>query len=66
MAAVNPDIWPMPSTRPQQIDRAQKGGSLSDFTKSGDYFMRELLTDIWDDINQQYGTDVQLPPGSTQ
>ncbi len=65
MAAVDQDIWPMPATRPRQVDRKQKkAGIVSDFTRSGDYFMKEELTEIWDEVNKKYGTDVKLPPAS--
>ena len=66
MAAINEDIWPLPSTRPLQVDRSQKGGTMSDFTKSGDFFMKALLFDIWDEVNKEYGTDVVLPDASVQ
>ena len=66
MAAINEDIWPLPSTRPMQVDRSQKGGTMSEFTKSGDFFMKALLFDIWDEVNKEYGTDVELPDASVQ
>ena len=65
MAAIDEDIWPMPSTRPRQVDRSRKGeGVMSDFTKSGDYFMKDILTEIWDEVNKRSGTNVKLPPSS--
>ena len=33
------------------------------FTKSGEVMMRDVLEDIWSDVNAKYGTDAQLPPG---
>jgi ribonuclease Z len=64
MAAIDEDIWPMPPTRPTEVDRSRKAGIMSDFTKSGDYFMKEELTEIWDKVNRDYGTDAKLPEGS--
>jgi len=64
MAAIDEDIWPAPSTRPKQIDRSQKGGTMSEFTKSGDFFMKDLLSEIWDDVNKNNGTNAKLPDGS--
>ena len=64
MAVVDGDIWGLPPTRPLQVDRSQKGGTMSDFTKSGDYFMKDLLEQIWDEVNQKYGTNAKLPAGS--
>jgi ribonuclease Z len=64
MAAIDEDIWALPSTRPKQVDKSQKGGTMSEFIKSGDYFMKELLSEIWDEVNRNYGTDAKLPAGS--
>ena len=65
MAAIDEDIWAIPSTRPKQIDPGQKGGTMSDFTKSGDYFMKEELTRVWDEVNRNNGTNAKLPDSST-
>ena len=55
----------MPSTRPKQINHSQKGkGIMSAFTKSGDYFMKEELTEMWDKINKKYETNTKLPSSS--
>jgi ribonuclease Z len=64
MAAIDEDIWPLPPTRPWQVDRNQKGGTMSDFTKSGDYFMKDLLQKVWGDVNKKYGSNAKLPAGS--
>ncbi len=64
MAAIDQDIWPAPSTRPKQTDQSQKGGTMSEFTKSGDFFMKDLLSEIWDDVNKNNGTNAKLPDGS--
>jgi hypothetical protein len=37
---------------------------MSEFVKSGDFFMKEELTKIWDEVNKEYGTDAKLPPSS--
>ena len=37
---------------------------MMEFTISGDYSMKEELTELWDEVNKEYGTDVQLPDGS--
>lgn len=63
-AAINEDIWPLPATRPEEPDSNQKGSSMSNFIKSGDYFMEEELRQIWDEVNRNKGTDVQLPSSS--
>jgi hypothetical protein len=37
---------------------------MSDFTKSGDYFMKDLLQQIWGEVNEKYGSKAKLPAGS--
>ncbi len=64
MAAIDQDIWPLPATRPLLVDQSQKGGSMSDFTKSGDFFMKETLEKIWNDVNKNYGSNAKLPASS--
>jgi len=64
MAAIDEDIWPLPPTRPWQVDRSQKGGTMSDFTKSGDFFMKDLLDKIWGEVNEKYGSKAKLPASS--
>jgi ribonuclease Z len=64
MAAIDEDIWPLPPTRPWQVDRTQKGGTMSEFTQSGDYFMKDLLTEIWDEVNKNNNASAKLPASS--
>ena len=63
MAAIDEEIWPTPPTRPK-VAEAKGTQKLSEFSISGDYFMKDLLTEIWDDVNERHGTNVQLPAGS--
>ena len=63
MAAIDEDIWPSPATRPK-VAEEQGTEKMSEFTISGDFFMKDLLTGIWDDVNKRQGTDVELPDGS--
>jgi ribonuclease Z len=64
MAAIDEDIWPLPPTRPWQVDKNRKAETMSDFVKSGDYFMKELLQQIWDEVNENNATDAKLPDAS--
>jgi ribonuclease Z len=64
MAAISQDIWPMPPTRPFEPHTGEKIGEMSEFTVSGDYFMKELLQEIWDETNEQFGTDIPMPESS--
>ncbi len=62
MAVVDGEIWPSPPTRPKVAeDKSEE--ILSEFILSGDYFMEELLTDIWAETAAEFGSDAQLPPG---
>ena len=36
--------------------------TYGEFTKSGEVMMREVLEQIWGEINEKYGTNAQLPP----
>lgn len=62
MAVVDEDIWPSPPTRPK-VAKDESEETLSQFILSGDYFMKDLLTDIWADTVAEFGSDAQLPPG---
>lgn len=62
MAAIDEDVWPSPPTRPKIAE--DKGTEvLSEFMLSGDYFMEELLTTIWEDTVAEFGSNAKLPPG---
>ena len=65
MAAIDKEIWPMPATRPKQVDRTQATETLSEFIISGDFFMKDLLSGLWDEVNRDNGSDAVLPDGST-
>ena len=61
MAAVDQDIWPLPATREKVVDQSL-AQTYGEFTKSGELMMRDVLEPIWDEINEKYGTNAQLPP----
>ena len=60
MAAVDQDIWPLPPTRKKLVkqERALKYG---EFTASGEVMLRDVLEQIWSDVNKKYGIDAKLP-----
>ncbi|WP_422040662.1 guanitoxin biosynthesis MBL fold metallo-hydrolase GntH [Roseibium sp.] len=62
MAVIDEDIWPSAPTR-QKVAEEKGSETLSKFVLSGDFFMEELLTDIWNEANKAYGSDAKLPPG---
>jgi len=61
MAAVDHEIWPLPATREKVVDQSLVQ-TYGEFTKSGEVMMREVLEQIWGEVNQKYGTNAQLPP----
>ena len=61
MAAVDQEIWPMPATRKKMVKPDLQVG-YGDFTRSGEWWQRDVLQEVWDDANKKYGTNAQLPP----
>ena len=63
MAAIDEDIWPLPSSiRPIPADPSKALG-FSDFVLGGRDNFVDVLKNYWDDINEEYGTSVPYPPG---
>ena len=65
MAAVDEDIWPLPGTREAIVDQSQQL-TYSEFTASGEVMMRDVLEQIWGEVNQKYGVNAQLPPPKSE
>ena len=62
MAAVDEDIWPQPSTIPLvPPDPNLQRTSMSDFVKSGRVVHKELLEEIYAEINEQFGSNAKVP-----
>ncbi len=62
MAAIDEDIWPQPGLqRPQPPDLSLRIG-FSPFIMGGRVPYQDVVQEIYDEINAQYGTNVQ-PPG---
>ena len=62
MAAIDEDIWPQPSTIPLvPPDRSLRRTTMSQFTVGGRVVHRELLKEIYADINKKYGTNIPAP-----
>jgi ribonuclease Z len=62
MAAVEEDIWPMPATRPlvppdPKLQRTQ----MSDFIRGGRVVHRDVLQNVYDFINEKFGSDEKVP-----
>jgi ribonuclease Z len=62
MAAIDEDIWPQPSTIPLvPPDPKLTRTTMSDFTLAGRVVHRELLEEIYAEINEQFGSNAQVP-----
>lgn len=62
MAAIDEDIWPQPATQAKlPPDLSQRIG-FTDFIAGGRVPFRDVVQQIYDEINEQYGTDAK-PPG---
>jgi ribonuclease Z len=61
MAAIDEDIWPEPATR-KKVVHPKTQAKYGEFTASGEVIMRDVLEDVWSDINKEYGINAQLPP----
>ena len=65
MAAIDEDIWPLPPAREMVVDESQRQ-TYGEFTKSGEWMMRDVLEKVWGDVNAKYGTDAKLPPAEAE
>ncbi len=62
MTAIDEDIWPQPPTQPKlPPDMSQRVG-FSDFITGGRVHFRDVVQQIYDEINERYGSSAQ-PPG---
>ncbi len=63
MAAVDEDIWPLPSTIPLvPPDPSIRRTELSQLMLDGRVVHKELLEELYAEINARYGSNFQLPP----
>jgi ribonuclease Z len=62
MAAIDEDIWPQPSNIPLvPPDPKLQRTALSDFMLGGRVVHRELLEEIYAEINEQFGSNAKVP-----
>ncbi len=55
----NEEIWPQPSVYgKKEPDMSQRIG-FSDFTTSGRVNYKDVVDEIYDEINKQYGTNIK-------
>ncbi len=61
MAAVDEDIWPLPSVYPPKAaDPSQRVG-FSDYIKGGRVVFEDVIKQYYDETNQQFGTSFEAP-----
>ncbi len=61
MAAIDEDIWPQPATQPKLPPDFSQQIGFSDFTMGGRVPFPDVVKEIYDEINERYGTDVPAP-----
>ena len=61
MAVVDDEIWPLPPVRPKVLN-AEDRMDYGEFPASGKVPMMDVLREVWDGVNEEYGIDAQLPP----
>ena len=62
MAAIDEDIWPQPATQPKLPPDFSQQIGFSDLIVGGRVPFSDVVKDIYDEINERYGTNVP-PPG---
>ena len=62
MAAIDEDIWPQPSPIPLvPPDVSLRRTALSEFLLGGRVVHREILEEIYAEINAEYGSSARVP-----
>ena len=61
MAAIDEDIWPQPSVLGNIPADQSKRIGFSKYIWDGRVNYTDVLTKIYDDINKEYGTSVEVP-----
>jgi ribonuclease Z len=63
MAAIDEDIWPQPSVYGRQPPDPNDRIGFSDFVVAGRVDFEDVIKQIYDEMNQEYGTNVPTPGG---
>ena len=61
MAAIDEDIWPQPPTQPKLPPDLSQQIGFSDFIVGGRVPFPEVVQQLYDEINAEYGTNVPAP-----
>jgi hypothetical protein len=61
MAVFDEDIWPLPATEKKLPPDLNQRVGFSEFISSGRVNYTEVIKEIYESINKQFGTDVKPP-----
>lgn len=61
MSAVDESIWPPAPQKEKQAPDISKMVPMSDFIKGGAEIFSDVVNQIYEEINNLYGTDIQVP-----
>lgn len=59
---IHEEAWPPVPNRPLEPAEKPADQVMTEFTKSGELFMTEILEDLWNNVNEIYGSNAKLPP----
>ena len=59
MAKIDEDVWPLPATR-EKVVKPERLQGYSEFTRSGEWMMRDVLEDVWSSVSDKYGAVLNL------
>ena len=63
MAAIDEDIWPLPSSIEQLPPDFSKAVGFSEYVLNGRNVFNDVIKKYYDDTNEEYGSEVPYPPG---
>ena len=61
MSAIDEAIWPSPAQKEKQPPDTSKMVPMSEFVRSGARQMEDVVEQIYAEINERYGTDIEVP-----
>ena len=63
MSAVDEAIWPPAAQKEKQAQDVSKMVPMSDFVRGGGEAFPDVVRQIYEEINELYGTDIPVPTG---
>ncbi len=61
MSAIDEAIWPSPAQKEKQAPDVSEAIPMSDFVRGGAEAFPDVVSQIYEEINELYGTDIQVP-----